>query len=372
MEPDSSIPLTPENLAPTDGGRREPPLALARVPWLAQDAQQLRFVAGVAILAATLGYGLSPALRGWATGIGRWIAWSDLLAAWLSQLLAVSGVMLCLRLGLATLRERHLPALERIVVVPAAASVLVMSVLASKANLPPALALACAAASSVVALASSAQAVRSRRTRALGLALGTLGMAALVQTGVRWMALEASRVRDAELFDTARALATIDLLLVLMTLTIVALWLLSRSGHRLLAASIAVVACGAVAWMADRGSTYGASGGVLLLGRAFTEMMRQPSPLVAPLVRHWAEVLSFAAALAAVAWPRRDRPIQAALALVALTGAEVDIPAFALMLTLAALTAGLASTTETAATAHAPVGSSGQASGAGARSQDIA
>jgi flagellar biogenesis protein FliO len=347
-------------------------MALARVPWLAHDAEHLRILAGVAVVAATLGYGLSPALRGWATGIGRWIAWSDRLAAWLSQLLAVGGVILCLRLALATLRERHLPAFERLVVVPAAASVLVLAVLASKANLSPPLALTGAAASSVVALASSAQAVRSCRTRALGLALGTVGLATLVQTGVRWMALEASRVRDTELFDTARALATLGLLLVVLTLTIVAMWLLSRSGHRLLAAAIAVVASGVVAWMADRGSTYGASGLLLLLGRALTEMMRQPSPLVAPLVRHWVVALSFAAAFAAVAWPRRDRPIQAALALVALTGAEADIPAFALILTLAALTAGLASTTEAPAAANAPAGSPDHADRVGARPQDVA
>lgn len=331
---------------PGSAPRPQGPLStMARVPWLHRDAQSLRFLAAVAIPAAAMGYGISPALRGWATGIGRWIAWADLVAAVLSQLLAVWGVMLVMRLGLATVKERRLPAVNRLIAAPAATVVLLLSVLASKTDLSPLLALGGAAASSMLALASAAQALRSARTRALGMALASIGLAALIQVCVRWMALEASRARDAELFDTARALATLGFLLMIAALAIAGAWLLSKSGHRVLGAVGAIAVCGATAWMADRGSTYGASGPLLLLGRTLTEMMRQPSPLVLPVLRHAVEALGFIAAVAAVAWPGRDHPIQAALALLVLTGAEADIPAFSLMLTLAALTAGLVSTT---------------------------
>ena len=293
-----------------------------------------------------LGQGISPALRGWTTGIGSWISWTDAATALLSQLLVVSGVMLCLRLVLATMRERRLSPLQRLVTVPAAAGVLTLSVAASKATLDPVFALCSASGSALVALASSLAALRPRRTRALGLVLLVVGLAALLQAGVRLLALEANRNAVVELYDAARALATVAFVLFVVSLAIVAAWLLPGR-HRVLSMGVLVLtACGVAAWLADRGSHYGASGITVLLGRVLTEMARQPSPLVVPVVRHWVELISLVAAAAAVLWPGKDRPVQAALALVALAGVEADIPAFALILTLAALSAGLVSTSE--------------------------
>jgi hypothetical protein len=180
-----------------------------------------------------------------------------------------------------------------------------------------------------------------------------VGLAALLQTGVRILALEANRDAIVELYEAARALATVAFILVVVSLAIVTAWLLPGRHHVLSIGVLALTACGVAAWFADRGSYYGASNITVLLGRTLTEMARQPSPLVVPIVRHWVELISLVAAAAAVLWPKRDRPIQAALALLALGGVETDIPAFALVLTLAALSAALASTSDRAPTTDA-------------------
>ena len=321
----------------------EPP-ALARVPWLASDAQFMRWLAGVGILAAVLARGLAPALRGYKAGIGRWIAGADGAAALLSQLLVVCTVMVCFRVLLATLRERRLPALQRLVTVPAAAAVLTLAIAASKADLTPRLTLTIACASSLVTLVAGFRAIHLPRTRALGLALGIVGTASMIQTAVRAVALEASARALAELFDTARALATLGFALFVVAVAVVAAWLLAGRRYSSIAAGAALLACALLAWLADAGSRYGATGLSYLLGRTLMELSRQPSPLVAPLVRHWVLLVSLAAASAAVLWPGRDRLVQACLAMVLLAGIQADIPALGLLLVLAALSAALAST----------------------------
>jgi hypothetical protein len=318
--------------------------AVVRVPWLASDAQLMRWLAGLGVLAAVLAKGLAPALRGWRSGIGRWIARADSAAALLSQLLVVCAVMMCFRALLATLRERKVPALQRLAIVPAAAGVLTLTIAASKADLTPKLTLAIGCASSLVTLVSGFRAIHLPRTRALGLVLGIVGTAAIIQTAVRAVALEASDRALAELFYTARALATLGLGLFVVAVAIVVAWLLAGMRHGTIAAGAALLACGLLAWAADAGSRYGASGTTYLLGRTLMELSRPPSPLIAPLVRHWVLLVSLAASCAAVLWPGRDRLVQGCLALVVLAGVEADVPILGLLLVLAALSAALAST----------------------------
>jgi hypothetical protein len=318
--------------------------AVVLVPWLASDAQFMRWLAGVGILAAVMARGLAPALRGYKSGIGRWIVRADGAAALLSQLLVVCAVMACFRALLVTLRERRLPALQRLVTVPAAAGVLTLAIAASKADLTPTLTLTIGCASSLVTLISGVRAVHLPRTRALGLVLGVVGTAAMIQTAVRAVALEASDRALAELFDTARVLATLGFALFMVAVAIVVAWLLAGRRYSSMAAGAALLACALLAWLADAGSRYGATGISYLLGRTLMELGRQPSPLVAPLVRHWVLLVSLAAASAAVLWPGRDRLVQACLAMVVLAGAQADVPVLGLLLVLSALSAALAST----------------------------
>ncbi|MBN1610891.1 MAG: hypothetical protein JW940_29945 [Polyangiaceae bacterium] len=318
--------------------------AVARVPWLASDAQAMRWLAGLGVLAVVLAKGLAPALRGWKSGIGSWIARADNLAALISQLLIVCAVMACFRLLLATLRERKLPALQRLVTVPAAAGVLTLAVAASKADLTPKLTLTIGCASSLVTLISGFRALHLPRTRALGLVLGMVGTASMIQTAVRAVALEASDRALADLFDTARALATLGFVLFVVAVAVVVAWLLAGMRYSAIAAGAALLTCALLAWLADAGSRYGATGMSYLFGRTLMELSRPPSPLIAPLVRNWVLLVSLAAASAAVLWPGRDRLVQACLALGVLTGVEADIPVLGLLLVLAALSAALAST----------------------------
>lgn len=276
--------------------------------------------------------------------MGGWINRTDVAAALLSQLLVVSAVMMCFRTVLATMRERKLSALRRLFTVPATAGVLTLAIAASKANLTPRLTLALGCASSLVALVTGFGVLRLPRTRALGLVLGIVGTAALMQTAVRLIALEASDRALAELFDTARALATLAFVLFVTGLAIVLGWLLAGRKRSALVGGAMLLACGLLAWLADSGSRYGATGGAQLLGRALIEMSRQPTPLIAPLVRHWVLLVSLAASLAAVLWPRRDHLVQACMAIVMLAGVEPDVPVLALLLVLAALSTALAST----------------------------
>jgi hypothetical protein len=253
-------------------------------------------------------------------------------------------VMACFRALLVTLRERRLPALQRLVTVPAAAGVLTLAIAASKADLTPTLTLTIGCASSLVTLISGVRAVHLPRTRALGLVLGVVGTAAMIQTAVRAVALEASDRALAELFDTARVLATLGFALFMVAVAIVVAWLLAGRRYSSMAAGAALLACALLAWLADAGSRYGATGISYLLGRTLMELGRQPSPLVAPLVRHWVLLVSLAAASAAVLWPGRDRLVQACLAMVVLAGAQADVPVLGLLLVLSALSAALAST----------------------------
>jgi hypothetical protein len=362
MDPDqptqqvpTSAPMTEPEPSRIDSSRNDSPLAVQvrlandapaalGVPWLARDTQLLRWLAGLAVAAVVLAKGVAPALRGYKSGIGGWIAATDAAAALLSQLLVVCAVMLCFRLILATTRERRLPALQRLIVVPAAAGVLTLTIAASKADLTPTLTLALGCASALVALFSGARSIRLPKTRALGLVLGVIGAAAMLQTTVRVIALEASDRALAELFVAARALATLSFVLFVAAVVIVVAWLLAGCKRGSIAAGAVLLVCVLLAWVADLGSRYGASGASYLLGRTLMEMSRQPSPLVAPLVRHWVLLVSLGASLAAVLWPRRDRLVQACLAIVVLTGVDTDVPALGLLLVLTSLSATLAST----------------------------
>jgi hypothetical protein len=340
-----------------------------RVPWLASDAPLMRWLAGLGVLAVVLAKGLAPALRGWKSGIGVWILRADNAAALLSQLLVVCAVMVSFRLILATLRERKLPALQRLVTVPAAAGVLTLAIAASKADLTPTLALTIGCASSLVTLVCGFRAIHLPRTRALGLALGTVGTASMIQTAVRAVALEASDRALADLFDTTRAWATVGFVLFAVAVAIVVAWLVAGMKYNSVAAGAALLVCALLAWLADTGSRYGAMGTSSLLGRALMELSRQPSPLIAPLVRHWVLLASLVAASAAVLWPGRDQLVQACLALVVLTGVDADVPVLGLLLVLAALSAALAATTNgvhggAASEAPSPVGTPPNGEGA--------
>jgi hypothetical protein len=104
---------------------------------------------------------------------------------------------------------------------------------------------------------------------------------------------------------------------------------------------MAVVALGS--WGAIRGSELSASMWQVVAARSLAELTRHPTPLLTPPVRFALELGVLATTLVVLLSRRRGHAIHALIAFALVARGATDIPALALMLTLAALIAPLAS-----------------------------
>ncbi len=306
----------------------------------------LRSIAVVVIVGAIVGRGLSTALRGWKVGLENTITFTDRTSSILAQLAIVAGSLFAMRLLVPILRTREIGIWFRLGITPVVPAMVTTVLAAAVGQLGPALTLALAAGTSVLALTGAVASFGPADTRAAGIVVGLAGTGAFVQLVARVLAVRASEAALASLFTTARWLATAGFVFDVASLVVALLWLSSRSRVRMAVIAFATCAIGALfAYFAFRGATtVDASGRVdELIARSLAELVRHPRALVPTVVLYAVEAAALALALyAAVA---RSRPGLAAVAVALAIAARssTDMPIHGLALALAALLVPLAS-----------------------------
>jgi hypothetical protein len=297
----------------------------------------LRLFASIAVLANVLGRALVPALPGSQAGIGRWIWCAERAASMLTQLAAVFGSLLVIRLLLVLRRARTLGHGYWFLTLPAILTISLVSA-AMQGPLAPRMIQWLGLLSSLTALIASTQALGRPATRAVGLVLGATALAALAHMGSRLVAIDASERAVVTLFDLSRNLATLALGLDLIVIAVALVWLAPRKTPWRLAALIAFFAGTALCvLLAQRGASYDAGLVQILLGRSLAELVRHPLPFAPLWVRQAFEIMAILIGAAVVFWRRRPTSLQVALGLALLSRTGSDVPALALFLVVAAL-----------------------------------
>jgi len=302
----------------------------------------LLLLMALALLASIEARGIAPALPGSKAGIGSVIAAADRLAAFLTQLFALGGTMLAVRLGLASLRERTLGLFYRLLAVPATGAVVTLVLASTTQPLDTRVTLLLAIVSSLLAVGAAVRCLPSPATRAAGFVLALVGAAALTRITAAVLAGRASEQALVTMFGFARAVSTFAFVLDLASLAIVGLWLTGRNWTRgALALGSMLVVAALVAWGATRGSQYDARLWQVLAARSLAELTTDPAPLVVPQLRYAVEVLAWLLAVVVLFSRQRSAWIKAAISAALLSRATTDVPALALCLTLGALLAAL-------------------------------
>jgi hypothetical protein len=300
----------------------------------------LRCVGVAAWLAVVIQF-LSLSLPGSASGIEAWIRRVDLTASLATQLSALLGSIIVVTLVVNTLSDRNLGYAYRIVVVPAAAAVLVPAMLSLKFNLEPEANFILGIASLVLAAASASAALRAPSSRAHGMVLSLVTLAAASRFGTRVLVTGTGAI-DATWAGRAAWLASaghaFDAFAVAMTAARLRAEQRSKGAFVLVACFLSSFV---VAWGALRGSLEGARTWQVVLSRALGEMTASPVMFSTLQSRYAIEALALFLSLAIVVWPRRISAglVTAALALLCRPG--VDVPAAALVLAVSALSAPL-------------------------------
>jgi hypothetical protein len=296
-----------------------------------------RLVALAALLATLVARALAPALPGSNVGIGRLILGVDQLAAFLSQFVVIVGAATSVRLLMRSMIERRLSYFQRLVSVVLSAAAIPIVLSAANRQIEPVWLATLVCLSAAVALVSVVSALRRPQARAAALVLGVATLASLVWASARIMALEASNIAYASLFEVAQGIASVGLLLDAASTAFAAFWLArQRREGRWLVLAAALLAALAV-WAAASGDGAGGSDAWrVVMARSFAALAPHPDPFVSMALRYFIE--AWAVLLAGVAlWSQRGTQLGATLAFALLARASGDVPICALLLLLAAL-----------------------------------
>lgn len=291
-----------------------------------------RLVALAALLATLVARALAPALPGSNVGIGRLILGVDQVAAFLSQFVVIVGAATAVRLLMRSMIERRLSYFQRLVSVVLSAAAIPIVLSAANRQIEPVWLLTLVGLSGAVVLVSVVPALRRPEARAAALVLGVATLASLVWAGARSMALEASNIAYASLFEVAQGIASVGLLLDAASCALAAFWLgrQRRDGLWLVLAAVVLGALGV--WAASSGD----DAWRVVMARSLAALAPHPDPLVSISLRYFVE--AWAVLLAGVAlWSQRRSQLGPTLAFALLARASGDVPICALMLLLAAL-----------------------------------
>jgi hypothetical protein len=295
------------------------------------------------LLATLVARALAPALPGSNVGIGRLILGVDQLAAFLSQFVVIVGAATCVRLLMRSMIERRLSYFQRLVSVVLSAAAIPIVLSAANRQIEPVWLMTLVGLSGAVVLVSVVPALRRPEARAAALVLGVATLASLVWASARVMALEASNIAYASLFEVAQGIASVGLLLDAASTAIAAFWLARqrREGLWLVLAAAALAALGV--WAAASGEAGGDTWRVVI-SRSLAALAPHPDPFVSTVLRYFVE--GWAVLLAGVAlWTQRRTQLGPTFAFALLARASGDVPICALMLLLAALSTAFLSLT---------------------------
>jgi hypothetical protein len=281
--------------------------------------------------------GIVPALFGLRTGLGGVIQASEIVSAWLTQTLVWLGLFaLCSLLSL-SLRTTRLGIFQRLVTLPVAGIAAVLVTLAATTKLDLRVHLSLVWSVSAVLLAGGGRAIRHPKTRAPGLVLLALGLAAALEAVARWMTLDLENALSLR-FTGARVLTTISFVLELAGVALAAATTLrgGRRDHALLALGV-VFALGLV-WAGAHGQTPRAPVVQTWVSSTLRELSRNSAAWVPDALNQ--ALVAFAHLFALVVLLRKFELgwVGPVLSLCVLARGSSDIPALALL----SITAGLA------------------------------
>lgn len=296
-------------------------------------------VAFVGLVATLVGRAIGPALHGAGHGLGSFIDWVDGSAGFATFSFAILALVTASLQLVHTARERGLGLAYRIVAIALGTLVVALVTPAMPLRLPDRGILIVAASSALLALVAAARSLASPQTRALGIALGLVGLSALSHLGA--LLLSASPLP--RMLMRSGALATASVALDGLSLGIAFLWLASRAKTRVhWPTTIAFALVALVFWGAREGASEDASLWQVVAERSVARLSVGPASFVLPEVRQFLELLALGLAGASLFVREKSGAVAASFALLLLARPMTDVPIAATAVALAALTAGLA------------------------------
>lgn len=309
----------------------------------------------LAVSASLLSRMLAPALPGTVSGIDRWIVLTGRLAGIVSANFFLAAALVMVWLSLAVLVESRSSTPVRLMALPVSFTVTLVALVSVLSQVHPRWLLWAGALVGLFAVAVVPGALRASRTRAMGLSFAITGAIALTDAAARWLALRAGTQALVGWFRGAQVLATVALALELVALLVLALWVIGRRPRVAVLGALTVSLCAVVlTTLGARGTQVDASFLEVLIARVFGELTRHPRPLVPVAVVHAMEVSRHVLVVAALLVPGRSVSVAVAMALAALAMGNTDLPACAVMLTLAALAGSLAIVGERSSASRPP------------------
>lgn len=332
---------SPADRAPSDAVAGSPtagPPAGVSVAWA---AGALVLTAGIAVVAKTVGVLVAPGLRGVAPQ--RTVESFELVSATLAYTLAALLVALVCGGSFELARARRIGVAPRGVVVGLSGLVVALASPAVVERLHTLAALMLALVTSVVALVAALVTVRATHTRALGAVLGLLAICGLLRaTGWEAAAIAGERA-NLSLYQAARALSTLAVVLHGVAALLAAAWLGTRSRWRgRVLANAAIILAFAVTYLAARSPSGPSSTLEAVLRGSLVDAAGLPLPYgLAPVAAFLLPASVFLAG-AALAVGARPAAVVAALALALLSHGSFDVPLHALAIVASAQWAMLA------------------------------
>jgi hypothetical protein len=289
----------------------------------------------LALLAGLLGRGLSNALPGALVGFDAIVNAVLTLGAFASQLFAIAGATVSLRLALWLATHRALPFALKTGLAAASLFVCLVVFFSAQPRLfivgPLVLALVSFGSAGLLLWAAQMSA-RDTNSRALAILASFAALTAAFHTAARLIALDASSGGDGIQYDVARALATLASMLDAALIVTASLWLWPRVHATTKAWSAVVLACIPALFIGTP-----QSGPRYVLQRMADALTSHPDPFL-PLFAQWGlelTALTFSAVCLVDRGPSRLARLALAFALLGRTTS--DRPLGALLLILSAL-----------------------------------
>lgn len=287
------------------------------------------------VLAVLFGRGLSTALPGTVVGLDGLVNWVIICGAFASQLFAISGAVVSLRLALWLFTLRNVFLALRVWVAAAALFVCVVVFLSAQPRLfglGPLLLATLSWVSSGLLFLSAQFASRHSSARLVASLMSLAALVAAAYTAARWVALNASAAGDGATFDVSRAMATVASVLDLMLLLGAGVWFWLNSKPITRAWSSVVVVCLPALFLGS--SQNGPRHIAQRVAEAFTS---HPDPFLPAFVTWSLECAALTLALACIVDCTGKRAGRLAVAFALLGRTTSDRPLGALLMLLAAL-----------------------------------
>lgn len=311
----------------------------------------LWILAAIGALAAISTRAIDPALPGLWVGIDHIITALKLVGAVSSQLFAVASTAVVIGLVLATVKS-SLPAYLRAFSVGAGVLTVLAVMIAAAVNLPEPSRLVLAATTATITLMCVSLSARLYTLRAVSVCLGSVAVAGAVRVITIIIASLASGV-DAwpQLSSVARVTATVSSVGEIVAVGVATMWLGTRPRSlgrepargrvRPLLLGVVLLSGGALTALVVLGRDSDATKPLLLVARAFTELLSNPAPYTPEILRVFAEALRWCVVVAALALRPRGAMMAAALAYGLVASGSLEAPLCAVSLVIGALVLAL-------------------------------